>query len=61
MTPRNFNKAVEEARRFLAAAETLKEQLEGAQWFFVRGKASAAVRRASMDLTRSLADLRRSF
>lgn len=50
------NKAIEEAERFIAAAKNVKLNME----YDSGGKESAACRRASMDLTRALADLRRS-
>jgi len=66
MTPDALNTAIAEAKRFLKAAEAAKcaatyesgqgrdkhEYVEG-------GKLSAAAKRASLDLTRALANLRR--
>lgn len=57
--------AIREAERFLARARKAKDELTangvlpGQSWL-VGTAASGAVKRASMDLTRVLADLRRS-
>lgn len=55
--------AVTEAHRFLARAEELQQkydELQGSlQDPFLGSKESGAVRRASMDLTRALAELRK--
>ena len=48
--------AINEAKRFIAKAEELKEV--GLKYSWANPKESGAVRRASMDLTRILADLR---
>lgn len=48
--------AIEEARRFIKRAEFASGWIKRNRW---NGKAVAACRRASMDLTRALADLRR--
>ena len=52
--------AEKEARLFLARVRTLKEKMRGDRFALYGCKESGAVRRASMDLTRALADLRRS-
>jgi len=54
--------AVQEAERFLERARTLQELVkENPQWgMSAQRSASGAVRRASMDLTRALSNLRRS-
>ena len=59
MTRSSIYRAVEEARRFLRAAETrLAEMTRDAE---VGGTSkSGACRRASLDLTRALAEMRRS-
>ena len=49
--------AVAEAERFLSKASEL--QANPPEYDFVGTKETGAVRRASMDLTRALADLRR--
>lgn len=57
--------AVEEAKRFLARAEALLEEQSSPldehvnKWVYGSPKLQGAVRRSSLDLTRSLADLRR--
>ena len=56
--------AVEEAKRFIARAEALPtpEPYSAGKYQFMHDnfpKQSGAIRRASMDLTRALADLRR--
>jgi hypothetical protein len=61
MNPRTLKAAITEAERFLRLAHELQEQAEHTDWIYVQGTAaSGATRRASMDLTRALADLRRS-
>lgn len=58
MTPAKLKTAVMEAERFLARAKALKRvYVDGARFGY--SKETAAVRRASMDLTRALANLRR--
>lgn len=51
-------KAIEEAQKFIDRAETLIED-EKDRDFFWGSKASGATRRASMELTRALAEMRR--
>lgn len=53
--------AVEEAKRFLAKAEDYLDRAKIDEWVRRDGycKESGAVKRASMDLTRALADMRR--
>lgn len=51
--------AESEARRFLRRVQDMKEKNKD-QPSWVPAKEKAAVKRASMDLTRALADLRRS-
>lgn len=55
MKTENLKRAIEEAERFLAAARRVDA---GGYWTF--GKEPAAAKRASMDLTRALSELRRS-
>ena len=57
MNPRTLKAAIAEAERFLNLAREL--QPECANGFYIGSKVSGATRRASMDLTRALADLRR--
>jgi hypothetical protein len=64
-----LNNTIEEAERFLKKAKELRDLMEdgkrkmesGDKYYYPSDnpKESGAVRRASMDLTRSLADLRR--
>ena len=60
MTKEKLKTAKEEARRFLDRVEKL-EKTEGGldRAYFYAPKQSGAVRRASMDLTRALAELRK--
>ena len=55
-----LDRAIEEAHRFLRAANVLlSEHVEtDAECFWSNPREQAAVKRASMDLTRCLADLR---
>lgn len=60
MNKSTLKEAIEEAAQFLEKANKLYGSVENNKSIFVRGnpKESGAVRRASMDLTRKLADLR---
>jgi len=62
MTIETLEAAIAEAERFLAAARRLRERelprRHGDAMFIWASKESGACRRASMDLTRTLADLR---
>ena len=61
MTPSAIRKAVLEARRFVNLANKVPiTKLSNGYECVETGKASGALRRASMDLTRALADLRRA-
>jgi hypothetical protein len=54
-----LNAAIYEAERFLERARTLQRLAPPDRpWLFDHRKASGAVRRASMDLTRALTELR---
>ena len=61
---KTLEKAVAEAKRFLEAAEVVKrvagrtEYVKGDPWY-CGGQYCAAAKRASMDLSRALADVRR--
>ncbi len=56
----NVNEAITEAERFIRAARKAKIKYELEQWTYFEGcKESGAMKRASMDLTRSLSALRR--
>ena len=60
MKTEHIDAAVAEARRFIAKAEALKARREKNDLYDFQGcRESGAVRRASLDLTRALADLRR--
>ncbi len=60
MTEEKLKAAEAEAKRFLAAMKSLKaRRTKGDLYDFQGCRESGAVRRASLDLTRSLADLRR--
>jgi hypothetical protein len=64
MRVKTLDKAVKEAKRFLKAADAVKklsgtdEYIKGDPWY-QSGQYCAAVKRASMDLSRALADVRR--
>lgn len=62
MNFKTLDTAISEAKRFLSRAESLREgaktEDECLQWVTTNRK-RGEVRRASMDLTRALADLRR--
>ena len=63
---KTLEKAVAEAKRFLEAAEVVKrvagrtEYVKGDPWY-CGGQYCAAAKRASMDLSRALADVRRGI
>ena len=54
-----FDRAIEKARWFLEVAMTLDAKSRRDNFAFDGCRETSAVRRASMDLTRALADLRR--
>ncbi len=59
MNKANLETAMYEARRFLQKATELYElKIHSGQYYYA-SKESGAVKRASMDLTRALADLRK--
>lgn len=61
MNQKTLQAAIIEAERFLDLAKDLHMQSAHIDWIHVQGTArSGAVRRASMDLTRVLTDLRRA-
>ena len=51
--------AIAEADRFLKAARTLNKMTRKDQYYVSYGKESGACRRASLDLTRALAEMRK--
>jgi len=55
-----LNAAIEEAKRFLLRAEAAKPTATTHGHFYHAPKEQGAVKRSSMDLTRALADLRKS-
>jgi hypothetical protein len=64
MKVENINEAADEARRFLRAVEACNERLDRDPYFarmheIVGFKETAAVRRASLDLTKALARMRK--
>ena len=60
MNQKTLQAAIIEAERFLDLAKDLHMQSTHIDWIHIQGTArSGAVRRASMDLTRALADLRK--
>ncbi len=61
MTNKQLDAAIAEAKRFLKAANALKERraIDTALYEFSPCREGGACRRASMDLTRALTDLRR--
>ena len=53
--------AIEEARRFVRLAKAVEADAGKDEFYFgIASKKTAAVKRASMDLTRALANLRRA-
>lgn len=61
MNNNTLKEAIEEAKRFIKAAEKIElkqSQFNKSIWYPVCNKTTAAAKRASMDLTRKLADLR---
>lgn len=62
----DLNKAVQEAHRFLGVADTAirrikSEEMRSNKFLLGGAKEIGAVKRASMDLTRALADLRHPY
>lgn len=62
MNKKNLNEAINEATRFLKKAIELKESIKNEPdgYIYVGTAINAATKRASMDLTRALANLRKS-
>lgn len=60
MKPKTINESVKEAQRFIKLAKSVidEHKLSGYEGLY-GSKATGALRRASMDLTRSLAEMRR--
>lgn len=59
MTPEKLADAITKANEFVKRAKSLRALQAEDQWVTSRNRASAAVRRSSMELTHSLADLRK--
>lgn len=59
MNNKTLRNAIKEAKRFLAATDAIVWEDRG-EFSFSPTKETAAAKRASMDLTRALADMRRS-
>ena len=58
MSEKKLLTAVEEAKRFLARVDDLTKHESPYSGIYCGSKRTAAVKRASMDLTRALSDLR---
>lgn len=58
MKSENIVEAIEEAERFITRAKKLLAKRAGKSYVWSNPKESGAVRRSSMDLTRSLANMR---
>jgi len=63
ITVDKLNAAIQEAERFILAAEIVREVsgINRGTSTYDSGKHTAAVKRASMDLSRALSDLRRGY
>ncbi len=59
VTEEKLNTAINEAKRFIAKAMTAKRRFEKDKHASFGNKDTGAVRRASMDLTNVLVDIRR--
>ena len=59
MNTRTLQAAISEAERFLDLARELQDQLKESRGFVTGTRTSGSCRRASLDLTRALADMRR--
>ncbi len=59
MNKKTLEEAVKQAELFLKQAEIIQEHKTAAGYFFAGCRETATLRRRSMDLTNSLADLRR--
>jgi hypothetical protein len=55
----SLQKAINEAKRFLQMAKLFQERAKTDKYAFFGTKEGGAVRRASLDLTRSLAEMRK--
>ena len=59
MKHKTLTKAIHEARRFIEAAEAVRDDPDDFK-YITGNKTTATAKRASMDLTRALADLRQN-
>jgi len=59
MSPTLLRVAIGEAHRFIARAEAAKQRLERDENAYFGSPQTAAVKRASMDLTKVLAEIRK--
>jgi hypothetical protein len=59
MNTKEIQKAVAEAKRFIDAANIVLAERKESPTYFIGTKASGAARRASLDLTRQLAEMRK--
>lgn len=59
MTPEKLADAIAKANEFVKRVQSMQAQQAKGLWHTSRNRASAAVRRSSMELTHSLADLRK--
>ena len=60
MSPATLKRAIAEAQRFIAVAKAIKVAKDRKpDDYFFGSKETAAAKRASMDLTRALAEMRR--
>lgn len=60
MYDKKLKAAISEAERFLERAKELSKTSVSSNGYFYGSKLTGAVKRSSMDLTRALADLRKS-
>ena len=60
MRPDKIQEAISEARRFIARAEKALKDYETNKYAWNGTPATGAAKRASMDLTRALADMRKA-
>ena len=60
MTEESIKRAIEEADRFLRAAKSAQKRIRDDKFALISGsKENGAAKRASLDLTRALAEMRR--
>ena len=59
MNNKKVREAIAEARRFIRRADDVLQEEKENKYYYFGTKASGAVRRSSLDLTRALAELRK--